>query len=328
MDQKQVSVTYERDGIKFQYIPLLSSNTEGHLSSTTLRANKGVSSYMLEIRSDKIGELLPIAKDDIDIFNRIVIAFLMNDKTYSGIIEIKEESEIIVTVDINVFGKIQKMRLVLVHENVGELILMKRKIEYLTEKVEMYENTKMYYINMNIFKIYDIKDGTSEDLDWKKIYVDGYKPTKYRDEILYSKTKGFFKEISNYDLREFLNSSPLYENYMKPIKENQNNSGWDELQCIIHCCKFSIIRLELYLYIITRMGFELTEISMKFSDHHVSDIVGLNIRPSKNKCKYIIAKVNSVEYLPNKFYTHVNSVILLNQDGRDLLLYSIEKIII
>lgn len=327
MDQKQNCDAYERHGIKFRYIPLVIYNTEGQISSTTLQANIGVSSYALEIKSDKIADILPIAKNDVDIFNRIILAFLANDKTYNSTVEIKEESEIIITIDVNVFGKIQKMKLVLVHENVGETILMKRKIDYLTEKIEQYESTKIHYINMQTcVAIYNIKTGEHRLLGDQKEICDGNRPinnlTRYGKELMESKTEGFYKEICNYDLLKYLEQTKEYKDYLEYV--NKSNSVhvahpllmWYGWWLYDHPTRL----LEFYLFLINNIGYEMVDISLRLENHYYSSIMGLKVKRTKNKYKYIIEGCPECNTIPqnHKFYTVV---------GRDTL-YSIEKILI
>ena len=304
-------VAGERDGIKFQYIPLKKSNVEGQVSFTTLRAIKGISSYEMEIRENKIGEILPITGGNIDIFNRVIIQFLGGSLECSCEIKVQEEKDITINIKFEILKFTQELCLVLEHEKIGEAILLRRKVDYLTEKVREYEETKMHYMYMGMQKIFNISNGTHRNIDWKEI-VDNVQPvnnlTKYGKELLESKTEGFFKEISNYDLLKLLEQS---ENYRKCVERNIKiwpHSPYPLLHYYEYMCVNLCSVFETYLLIINKMGYELIEINSSYIFIEPIQIIGMKIKPSKIKHNYIIEKYdwpNSMIPDDNLFYTTV-----------------------
>ena len=334
-EQKQNIGTYIINGIKFQYLPIASSTLEGNDLHTQLRATKGVSSYILEIKGDKIGELLPIAKNDVNIFNRVMINFL--NGMYKNNIEIKEEIEIVITVEVDVIGEIQKMRLILAHEDVGETILLKRKIEYLSDIVEKYEKTKVYWINMQTYTaIYNIRTGSYRLIGDQKEICDGAQPinnlTRYGREFMESKTEGFYREICNYDLFRYLEQNNDYKEYLDYVNKIGNSSHIAHPILMYYSWWLStrpVSLLKFYLFLINHIGYELTEIGLNFFEcHRRGDLVGLKINPTKNKFRYEIENLNEVNngyIVPNNdiFHTAIKS-----GKGTMLILHSIKKIMI
>lgn len=133
--------TYERNGIKFQYTPLAK---EGTNKMTTLRAIKDLSSYTAEFATGDIEDILPIAKVDIDIFNRVIHEYLSGTLKSESHMKIIEENKITIGINLDIFGAVYPMEIVLLHENIDEITLLKRKVASLMEKVDRSCNTIKY----------------------------------------------------------------------------------------------------------------------------------------------------------------------------------------
>lgn len=321
--KKDSHISAEKDGIKFHYIPLEKTNAGNQVSSTTLKAIKGINNYEMTIASNGIERILPIAKNDIDIFNKVIVGFLTGTFQCKYAIEVQEEVDITIDVEFEFLGETKKMQLTLEHEEIESSVLLQRKIEYLTEKVREYEETKIYYLYMGMKKIFNISDGTCRNLDLKELYKDGNSnPTPYCRQFIESKTEGYFKEISNYDLFKYLEENS--EHY-KTHANDSRFKGWTTPQTRYYdyLRNNHIAMLEIYLMIIGKLGYELAEISLYSENYCRGDLIGLKVKPTKIKYNYVI-ECDKVSFkMPpekNTFYTTIH-----DYESLGVKFYSIKK---
>ena len=92
---------YERDGLKYMYMPLTKSSVEGSTSFTHLRAIKGIDSYTIEFRSDQLGQIIPFAHGDIDMFNKIIIKYLSGRLECKNSVKIMDDF-VLVNIDLKI----------------------------------------------------------------------------------------------------------------------------------------------------------------------------------------------------------------------------------
>ena len=333
-ESKSIQI-YEKCGIKFQYIPLSGITQEGE-NTTTLRAIKGVCSYSMTIRNDTIGDLLPIAKNDIAMFNRVIIGYLSGTLKCNERIEFYEEESIIIHISLDVIGSIYNVKLILKHESVDKLIIMQRKIDYLTEKVEKYEKMTTLYLSIHIdyLIVYNIETDYVRQLVQKNVYEDCgnnvRRLTKMGQELVESKSEGFIKGISNYDLYRLVKErSKFYNEYMKKVEANQAlmNDMWQHsffgimklLGEEMSTGKMTCFRLELSLIIINHMGYEPVKMGRSCGDHTLYNITTIDAMPTKIDYKYIFDITYGYNTIPEK-----DTWYIMGHDG--IQIFSIKKV--
>lgn len=218
---------YERDGIKFMYMPLITkSSVEGSPNSTHLKAVKGIDSYTVEFKSDQLGQIIPFAAGDVDMFNKIIIKYL------SGRLDCKNQTKvtdefILITIQLEVFEKEYEIKIKLTKERIDEQQMIKRKLAYLVEKVTWYENTINHYFR-------PMKDMKYVNGKWEKLELPSYSAncidysSKIYKQFIESKTEGYFAEISNWNLhnillRQFPKYAEDFKTYDQNVKQNPAN---------------------------------------------------------------------------------------------------------
>ena len=71
----------------------------------------------------------------------------------------------------------------------------------------------MYYMYVGMQKIFNVQDVHTKIWIGRIIFKEIKNPTHKGKEFYESKIEGYFKEISNYDLSEFLKTSVFYKKY-------------------------------------------------------------------------------------------------------------------
>lgn len=284
---------YERDGIKFMYMPLSKSIVEGSASSTHLRATKGIDSYSVEFRSDQLGQVIPFAVGNIDMFNKIMTKYLSDRLECKSQTKITDEF-ILINIELEAFEINYNIKIKLLKEKVDEQMLIKRKLAYLVEKVTWYENTINYYF-------YSMKDMKFVNSKWEKLELPYYMQNGYNNQMITdysskiykqfieSKTEGLFAEISNWNLHILLlRNSTRYGEEFKLYQQKITQTPAEEKNTqhpLTNICNYDWTEyIKVMLLILNHAGYELMDnITIARQDLYAKD--------GQNNRKTVIVKI-------------------------------------
>ena len=303
MESKGDIGIYEKNGIKFIYKPLEINSTEGHSTegssignqSTTLKAIKDIDSFQMTIKANDVEKLLPIAKNDIGMFNRVIIGFLSGQLDCKGNITVEKENNITISIVLDVFGTTYEVKLVLLYENVGEMISLKRKVDYLTEEIERLQNTFRYYMSTS-YLIFDRSGKISNKENWASPIK--FTETDVRD-FTESKEFGIIREFSNYELHNMIkDKSNYYKKYVEKLNDFKNSHGYTH-PFICYCFEMRAntdVFIELYLIVISKLGYELVDIDKEINlkSNHVENPLSALVRKTKKEYQYIVTKIHPI----------------------------------
>lgn len=337
MESKGDIGIYERDGIKFIYKPLEINATEGTESTTTLKAIKDLDSFQMIIKASDVEKLLPIAKNDVEMFNRIIVGFLSGKLNCTGSIKIEKEKSVDIEIKVDIIGKIYEIKLKLLYENVGEMIALRRKVDYLMEELERVKSTFRFNFILepqtNGIITYDTLGNRK-----KYKYEDLYPNTKMLNSIgqsfVESKTEGIFKNISNYDLIKLLEHKS--DDYKKCVKITEGSadqyiSKHPFLDYIARCPNIITYTVNLYFLAMNYLGYEMTDLVEITQTRELTTIISSNVVKSPNKHKYLVSEycyvhdvvsgtdnqkniwIMRTNQLTNKLLNHGQSIIVVEK---------------
>lgn len=308
MESKGDIKVYEKDGIKFMYKPLEINSTEGLESSTTLKAMKDIDSYIMTIRASDVEKLLPIAKNDVGMFNRIVVGFLSGELNCKGAIKMEKEVKICVNITLDVFGTSYEVKLVLNYENVGEMISLKRKVEWLTEELERANSVFRYYMFTKMSYVYDRAGNViyKENLQCNKFVQSDIK------NFVESKEYGIIKEFSNYELLKLLEKNSLcYKSCVE--KFNDPKGGYETYQhpFIVYYVELTYMQMgfiDLYLTIINAKNYELIDLDLVMTKGPGYEVpYSALVTKTKDKYKYVITHISDAMTRYPNYEQHVDN---------------------